>query len=112
MFILLGCDFESVLIIENNRSEPIRFNIEGTPPYEYGPLKLIREDGNKYVFELEKESQHTIVQLINMHLHPSNIPISKLVIVTSADTIVFEDENAIFNRMETITKDYFKIAVQ
>ena len=109
--LLTACDYESKLLIENNRTETIQVKTEGNPIQEYGNLKLISEGNNAYLYELKEDSEHCIIQLINEDISIDNIPYSRLEIYTSSDTIIFEDQNDIFDNMTKVYENYFKIAV-
>ena len=109
--LLTACDYESKLIIDNNRTETIQIKTDGNPIQEYGNLKLLSEGTDAYLYELKEDSEHCIIQLINEDISTDNMPYSRLEIYTSSDTMIFEDQNAIVDNMTMVYENYFKITV-
>lgn len=106
-----ACDYQSILFIENNKTESIQIKTEGNPIQEYANLKLLKEENNAYLYELKEESQHYIIQLINEDIVIDKIPYSRLEIYTSTDTIIFKDQIEILDNMIKVYDNYFKISV-
>ena len=112
ILIFCSCDYVSVLIVENQSTEAVKVKVEGSPIEVFGTMKLIDSKDDVYIYELQAQSEHLLIEHINTEINVENIPFQKLEISNSTDTICLKTRDEIFREMTFIDKNYFSIVIE
>ncbi len=109
--LLTSCDTVHEAFIQNNTDNIITISVSGKAFPNSPNFKLIQEQNNSFVYEMNPQTTESIILSINQSITTENIPYQKLLITSNTKTIALNSPQEIFDAMEEIEGNALSIVI-